>query len=382
MTVNLKKYWILSTWITLSVPAVFIGCGTSTTTDSRDKSSDTDSAVTVSGTTTDSSPTDFKQAGESVQVGGVNLMDSSSETVEVWRVDPTGVRTLVTAVPVVSKSFKVTISGDAYYQFVSTTSHLSSVLGPWYTGSGTSAANLTLDRSTTVASKMLEIIADSSKKGDKVAASVLANRILSSSDLVSLGASVAMVASTSRSSTDLSAMVQSLVTQTVEKVKQTNIALPDYAKSLSISQQLVLFSSSLKDVKPAVAAMRTATPNDNFDIARKVTADYSEKFSEVAPEAACIALQQNYRAGKSASDVDSAATTAKIGSDYQTLSTQPKSTLHDTVVSQPPIAPTPFPTSTTGGAPTQSASGSSSTSPTASSSGSSSSTPTPTPTSS
>jgi len=296
--------------------------------DNRQKSSNETpgGTIEVSGTTSEESPTDFKESGDSVQVGGTNL--AASETISIYSYSASGQRSLHSQLIVSSGTFTVKLDGKSYYEFVSS-SGLRSLLQPKYNPSTTKTAYIRLTTVTTIASELLKIIGAKAQSGNLNAQENFANNTIATTDLVMLASSVAHVLDAQKQSIspsatiDLSKLVDGYLIANKEKISTAasqGISTVSYASKTSGIVLNSLFGSN--EFTPEIRAYR-APSLLAYDVAKVTTINY-QTLHPTAPLAAAYAAKSLYR---TATDPASTQTKTDIASQFQSNQLKDPATL-------------------------------------------------------
>jgi hypothetical protein len=325
----------------LSLLITSLGCHTGT--QSRDKQVNSDepgATVEVSGTTSNDTATDFKQAGESVQVGGTNLADAT-HTLVIYSVSANGEEEYQ-RMTFEGAKFSATISADKYYRFEVSDLKLSSVVAPNF-ATTTASAFLKLDNTSTIAAKILSVIASKAKSGDENSAKVLNQWTLGVMDLMMLGASVnrALTQTTGTKPTiSISNLAANLASETVTKtatLASSGTSALSYAKTIA-QEQYSTFYKQTDSYSPAVAAYTTKQLGD--DASQKAAISLFKTDGVGAPGVANAAQSLHYR---TATDPYSSTTETSITTTYTANQNSDPSSMTFAKASQA----TPVETSTT-----------------------------------
>lgn len=206
-------------FITVSLSTVFAFSSCSKNLKSRDK--DATSAgqeVDIEGSISDDPPTEFVEAMESVGIAGVNLSTSLSYLVSGYTLEPNGFKKLQFQGTFAEPKFSFKSRVPSQYILLEVVSQpgggkFGAVLPP---AMGSSKAFLAVDPTTSIAAKMVDIIASKALAGDTQAQTALTLGSVAVSDLLMVAQSVRMTVAEQKSSAvrsvvDLTSLTQNLV---------------------------------------------------------------------------------------------------------------------------------------------------------------------------
>jgi hypothetical protein len=288
--------------------------------------------VEVSGTTTDDDPTEFKQADESVQIGGVNLTGNQNLTsqyvIKAYLVSAAGKFKVYTGVSS-SKDFKFSINRASSYVVVDVTSPSgktkSAIIAPSFAVT-TVRANLTVNRITDVAAKLLSIAHEKVSAGDANAITIFSHYLFSVPDMIMSAASAVRVidqqqkAGVTADPIDLTNLAQSLMQATVAKVNQlaTEYSPIQYAQKVSAASYESIYRQDLASISPDVLAYR-ANPDLGSSTAAATDVTYT---AIVASEnrflnAAYRVESTVYRTANTSADAGSTSTASTVSSTFE-----------------------------------------------------------------
>jgi hypothetical protein len=287
--------------------------------------SSNDKTVEVSGTIKEDDPTEFTQADESVQIGGVNLARASGYLVQVYVIQGnSGHERLIYSEEFATNKFQfnVRIGANSYSRLKITSVSGDKQFGvalppPLRDRTGDDAVRLIADGPSTIAAKLLEIVAKEARSGDPASLSALNQMKISIADLVVSAKSVhsAVVQMKDRpdipvSAIDLVALAKNLVTASATKIAAL--------ESDGISQQVTstavidatyetMYGDKAESILPAVLAHWTSpdlgsVESAAIDVAYEaLMAAASESFDPVK-----VAFQTEADALRTADSVESA----------------------------------------------------------------------------
>ena len=329
--------------------------------------------VEVSGTTTDDDPTEFKQADESVQIGGVNLTGNqnlgSQYIIKAYLVYSGGIKQIYSGLSSTS-NFKFTIQRASSYIRVDVTNlsgmTKSAILAPSFSTS-TVRANVAVSRITDVAARLLSIAHDKAMSGDANAVNIFNNYLVSVADLVMVAGSAIRVVEQQKAvgataaPIDLTNLTQSLMTATAAKFNSLSGEYTplQYAQKVSKASYESIYAIEQAAVPPEVLAYRTnsdlgTSPAATSDVAYTAIVTSADRVLDAAYRVEATV----YRTASTPSDASSASTASTVKSTfeafYQTCVTV--ETCVDSTFTPPPPPPTGDYTgssgSTTGGSTT------------------------------
>ncbi|MEI6832806.1 MAG: fibronectin type III domain-containing protein, partial [bacterium] len=212
-------------------------------------------------------PTDFVQAQDSVEIGGVNLTTAGKYAISAFYLSPLGKKVPVyqgtsdrerfsfkSKVPKRYLTIDVTRLSDGY--------RLGAFLPPALRNK---LAKLRLNRASSIAAKMANIVADKAVAGDEAALKALATNSISVADTLVLAQSVARVITEQEtqnkgSSIDLAALAAKLVEKSNEKIaalQGEGQSVAVVAEKISEKTYETVFSGDAEATSPGVLAYRT-----------------------------------------------------------------------------------------------------------------------------
>lgn len=167
-----------------------LGCRAGGDVNSRNSGADSSTGtVEVSIEVSDESADEFRPGGDSVQIGGTNLAASESdETLVIYSLTPTG------RIEVDRKQYKgnylsFKIPAGQYYSFEVVGSKLAAVIPPSI-GRSKVQARVSIDRTSTISSKIATMIAENASRGDKPSIDIIQSKTLAARDLYTLATAV------------------------------------------------------------------------------------------------------------------------------------------------------------------------------------------------
>jgi hypothetical protein len=212
-------------------------------------------------------PTDFVQAQDSVEIGGVNLTTAGKYAISAFYLSTLGKKVPVyqgasdterfsfkSKVPKRYLTIDVTRQSDGY--------RLGAFLPP---ALRSKLAKLRLNRASSIAAKMANIVADKAVAGDEAALKALATNSISVADTLVLAQSVARVITEQEtqnkgSSVDLAALTAKLIEKSNDKI----VALQGEGQSAGVVAEKIsektyetVFSGDAEATSPGVLAYRT-----------------------------------------------------------------------------------------------------------------------------
>lgn len=261
---SLKYKRILSSILLVLLPT--LSCKSNQKTSSQSESKP-DGKVEVKGNAKDEGPVEYTQDSDSVSIGGTNLTTTGATySITATLINSTGSKQIYSGQSDSSSfSFKVIASGYVRVDVTTNDKTLSAILPPSFVNSGTTTAYVTVDRTTSIAAKIMTIIADKSASGDIGAKSALDQWAIPISDLY-------IVASSARRAVDndatviasppvinLSDIAAKLVVNSNKKVSDlsSEMSSNEYAAKISATAQEVTFGSDGLTYPPRVLAYRT-----------------------------------------------------------------------------------------------------------------------------
>jgi len=238
--------------------------------------------IDASATVTDDNPAEFVQAGDSVQIGGTNLVADQAYNIELRLISAANSKTIYQGASS-TPSFPVSFAGSGYVIAYAATPDgrtLAAVMAQAYNNQ---TANIRFDRTSTAAAKILEIIANDAKNGSPDARSAISNFLISVPQLYSLAYSTLLVvdeqerrvkmAQDSGSTVhfdpiDVTAIARKLANTVQSAYKTAGISAQDYAAKESAAVYGDFYKSS-SDIPTEVAGFRSAQTSQT-DIAYQV----------------------------------------------------------------------------------------------------------------
>jgi hypothetical protein len=223
--------------------------------------------IEVSGTVKEEDPTEFTQADESVQIGGVNVVASDGYSVTAFALSENGSERLIFSGVFATRDFSFKTSVPKKYlrlKIVRLRDNglFGAVLPP---PTSSTVAKLLIDRTTSIAAKMSEIILEKARAGDQTAVSALASQAISIADVLMVAQSVRravdqqLVENVAVGSIDLSLLAVNLVQKSKEKfdaLAAEGVVAADAAKKISQSTYNTVFGERGASTPAGVSAYR------------------------------------------------------------------------------------------------------------------------------
>ena len=305
--------------------------------------------VQVDGKTSDDSVTDYRQADESVQIGGVNLTGmalSSEYKITATMINISGQKVLYAGTSTTSSfSFKLSqVSGYVKVEVTSPDGSVrSGILAPAFKDA---SAYLVLNATTSIASKLYEIIKDKGAAGDQNARTILANYALSVSDLQVSAAAIKMTVDQQKANGQTAAAIN-LSTFAAHLAEQAAANYNKVASSMGSSEMAAVMSSSAYSsvlsseaatVGPTVLAYRASVPDGSIDVAYKALWAFNTPTVMAAYQKSVDA----YRSAATATAAAAQTTTVEssYASTYNSCSATPDSCVSSTWTPPPPTQTT------------------------------------------
>jgi hypothetical protein len=301
--------------------------------------------VQVDGKTSDDSVTDYRQADESVQIGGVNLTGaalSGEYQITATLINISGQKVLYSGTSA-SSSFSFRLSQVSGYVKIEVKSPdgsaRSGILAPAFKDA---SAYMVLNATTSIASKLYEIIKEKGASGDQNARTILANYALSVSDLQVSAAAIKMTVDQQKANGQTAAAIN-LSTFAAHLAEQAAANYNKVASSMGSSEMAAVVSSSAYSsvlssqaatVGPTVLAYRASVPEGSIDVAYKAL----WAFNTPTVMAAYQKSVDVYRSAATATAAAAQTTTVEssYASTYNSCSATPDSCVSSTWVPTPP----------------------------------------------
>ncbi len=232
--------------------------------------SSNDNTVEVSGTVKEEDPTEFTTADESVQIGGVNIAASSGYSISVFALSSNGKETLIfnRVFPTADFSFKSKVS-KKYLRVLAiklnTGGKFGAVLPP---PTSDKLVSMTIDRTTSIGSMLLEIVSKRAIDGDKEAGHAIANQTLSVADILILAQSVRRTvdqqieAKVPATGIDITILAKNLIEKSNEKfdaLAAEGVSNSEASKKISETTYETVFGSYAADIPAGILAYCTNT---------------------------------------------------------------------------------------------------------------------------
>jgi hypothetical protein len=223
--------------------------------------------IEVSGTVKEEDPTEFTQADESVQIGGVNVVASDGYSVTAFALSENGSERLIFRGVFATRDFSFKTNVPKKYlrlKIVRLRDNglFGAVLPP---PTSSTVAKLLIDRTTSIAAKMSEIILEKARAGDQTAVSALASQAISIADVLMVAQSVRravdqqLVENVAVGFIDLSLLAVNLVQKSKEKfdaLAAEGVLAADAAKKISQSTYNTVFGERGASTPAGVSAYR------------------------------------------------------------------------------------------------------------------------------
>ena len=223
--------------------------------------------VQVTGTVSDNDPTEFTQADESVQIGGVNLTSSGLYEIKVYKVTRAGY-VLALSKTSTTSSFDFTLAAATLLRISVTKPDGKVIEALMPSPNGSAKAYVRVTSVTDIATKMLSIAVDKAKKGDVNMANAISNNVLPVVNLLRTAASILMVVSEQKrlnqpaSAMDLSKITADLVTESMKAMSTDPRSTAEVAMSMSKATYDGVFdstSASAPSGSPEILAFRSSS---------------------------------------------------------------------------------------------------------------------------
>lgn len=241
-------------------------------TDSSAPKSGPSGEVEVNGSVSDDDPTDFKQADESVQIGGVNLVASSSYQVTVYKATVSGyVQALSQSFPTKEFSFKTKTANALKIEVVRSDGKLIAAVIP--APDGAEIASVKVNGTTHVAAKMYDIAVNKAVSGDATMVKAVSGNLIPVVALIRAATSILLVVAeqksrnTSAEPLDLTKITASIVGDSVAAAEADSRGVRGVSRSMSRAAYDGVFDPQIASQaggSPEIAAFRAPTglPND------------------------------------------------------------------------------------------------------------------------
>jgi titin len=212
-------------------------------------------------------PTDFVQAQDSVEIGGVNLTTAGNYAISAFYLSPLGKKVSIYQGAADGNSFSFKSKVPKRYLIIDVTSlsdgyRLGAFLPPALRNK---LAKLRLNRTSSIAAKMATIVADKAAAGDEAALKALSTSSISVADTLILAQSVARVITQPTSkdkgiSIDLAGLALKLVEKSNEKMTALQVegqSAAVVAEKISEKTYDTVFSGDAETISAGVLAYRT-----------------------------------------------------------------------------------------------------------------------------
>ena len=245
-----------------------LSCANNRNTSSQ-KDSKPEGTVQVQGTTKDEGPVEYTQDGDSVSIGGTNLTGSATATYAITAtvIRSTGTTQVYSGVSEGPDfSFSVVASGYVRIDVTRGNQTLSAVIPPNFNNNRTTTDFVTVDRTTTIAAKLMTIIGEKSVAGNHDAMIAMAHWGISVADLYILASSARRAVdnnatvSASAPPVNLSELASNFIIGCNKKVDSLagEMTSVQYAVKIAQSAQQMTFGPDGLIYPPRVLAYRTA----------------------------------------------------------------------------------------------------------------------------
>jgi hypothetical protein len=212
-------------------------------------------------------PADFVQAQDSVEIGGVNLTTTATYAISVFYLSAIGKKVFVHQRTSDSERFSFKIKVPKRYMNIVVTRlsdgyRLGALLPPALRNK---LAKLRLNRTSSIAAKIADIIADKAVAGNEAALKALSTKSISVADTLVIAQSVARViteqaAQNKGSIVNLARLAEKLIEKSNDKIKaiQDEGQSPTVvAEKISETTYATVFSGDAENISPGVLAYRT-----------------------------------------------------------------------------------------------------------------------------
>ena len=223
--------------------------------------------VQVTGTVSDDDPTEFTQADESVQIGGVNLTSSGLYEIKVYKVTRAGY-VLALSKTSTTSNFDFTLAAATLLRISVTKPDGKVIEAVMPSPNGSAKAYVRVTSVTDIATKMLSIAVDKAKKGDVNMANAISNNVLPVVNLLRTAASILMVVSEQKrlnqpaSAMDLSQITSAVVTESMKAMSTDPRSTSEVAMSMSKATYDGVFDSTIASASsgsPEILAFRSSS---------------------------------------------------------------------------------------------------------------------------
>jgi hypothetical protein len=311
MSSRLTSIWAL----VLLMTSIQFGCRKNATGPSASAGASSKS-VEVTGTVKEDDPTDFTQADESVQIGGVNLATTLTYTINAYALEKNGTQTLVGSATASTNQFSLKVNAPKGSYLVLKLSRsdgklFATVLPAIFKDL---TAKTIIDGTSSIAAKMMEIASAKAVAGDADSTKAFAVSAFRIADLMQVASSVYLTVQKQKEE-NIKANSINLTSLTRQMTQESNKALSTLVaqgKSPSVVVEQVaqaesssMFSTYAESIPISVLAYRvnhgieTSTP---YEIGNNVLKKAAETDTSFAPTYAAYQIQSTlYRQAESPS---------------------------------------------------------------------------------
>lgn len=214
--------------------------------------------VTVTAEVEDEDSVEFVQAGESVQIGGTNLTQTTRKlTIHAIDIDSSGVKEVeVHSEDLVGNTFEVSKLPIGKFMRITLDDEKGAIIPPIVAVGGVNSFNIKVlvDGEMTIALKLFDLILDKAKNGDESAAQIVREKTLNVIDLVSTGGAIWEAQKDSTDKVELSTVAADLISSTKSLIAfLPEISSETFAQIISQANQDTIFSS-----------IKTGTPSSSI----------------------------------------------------------------------------------------------------------------------
>jgi hypothetical protein len=300
---NLKPLFIMSFLIVATLSYFNCRGGNKEANDTASTDQNTEEGVTVSAQVEDDDSVEFVQAGESVQIGGTNLTQTTRKlTIYSVDVENAGVKEEVLHTEdLTGNTFEVKNLPLNKFMRITIDSDKGAIIQPIISDSGakTATIKLSIDGEMTIALKLFDLILKQVKDADLVASKIVQEKTLNIIDLLSTGGAIweaqKDLTESSSSKIELSTIAADLVDSTKKLLDfLPEISPKDFAQIISQANQNTILSNTKtgnpnssilsqigvltlqKKLEDQSGGKQTSSLNPGFTTVKKLAADNSD----------------------------------------------------------------------------------------------------------
>ena len=292
-----------------------------------------DTEIEVSGTIKDEVATEFVESSDSVDISGVNLLASTSHVVTAFSLDAGGNKRQIFSQKFASRFFyfKAKVQSKQYLQLQvvrqSDGGEFGALLPP---PTADKAAVMSVDRTTTIASKIFDIISDRAKSGKQESVEAIQSRSVSVADVLMVAQSVRRAVdqqaaeNSSSGSINLSVLADNIVEKSnakLEALAAEGQSKDQVADKISDKTYDSVYGALAETAPAGVLAYRT---NNELGNSSAATKDVAYEAIKAARSPAFNVVNAAFRveadAYRSASSIEAAtAAESQVAASYQTI---------------------------------------------------------------